>query len=136
MKASEIIIKKLRDSNNKVTVKLLKGDEWEVVLNDDNTFSSNKLGPNSLDFSIFDVIVDYLISNDGRAIKGSGRVKKGQLKKDTIMFQIATKYYGKKEDETTFDPLFVVTAILDWAQIANNKRGYIELKNSFDKTSF
>lgn len=63
-------------------------------------------------------------------------VKKGELKKDTIMFQIATKYYGKKEDETTFDPLFVVAAILDWDQIANNKRGYIELKNSFDKTCF
>ena len=76
MKASEIIIKKLRDSNNKVTVKLLKGDEWEVVLNDDNTFSSNKLGANSLDFSIFDVIVDYLISNGGRAIKGSGQANK------------------------------------------------------------
>lgn len=132
MKASEIIIKKLKDSNNKVTVKLLKGDEAEVVLNDDNTFSSNKLGTNLLNFSIFDEIVDYLISNGGKAIKGSGRVKKGELKKDTIMFQIATDYYGKKEDETTFDPLFVVAAILDWAQIA----GYIELKNSFDKTNF
>lgn len=31
MKASEIIIKKLRDSNNKVTVKLFKGNEAEVV---------------------------------------------------------------------------------------------------------
>ena len=42
----------------------------------------------------------------------------------------------KKKTKRLFDPLFVVAAILDWAQIANNKRGYIELKNSFDKTSF
>ena len=35
-------------------------------------------------------------------LKEAAESKKGELKKDTIMFQIATKYYGKKEDETTF----------------------------------
>ena len=45
------------------------------------------------------------------------------------MYAIATEYYGKEEGESSFDPLFVIAAILDWAGIARNERGYMELIN-------
>ena len=34
---------------------------------------------------------------------------------------------GKKEGMSVFDPVFVLSAILDWAGIAHNGRGYLEL---------
>lgn len=43
------------------------------------------------------------------------------------MYEIATKYYGKVDGNSSFDPLFVIAAILDWAKIARNCRGYLEL---------
>ena len=43
------------------------------------------------------------------------------------MYQIATQYYGKKIGESTFDPLFVLAAMLEWAEIAENGWGYIKL---------
>lgn len=47
--------------------------------------------------------------------------------KGTVMYEIATKYYGKVDGNSSFDPLFVIAAILDWANIARNCRGYLEL---------
>ena len=44
---------------------------------------------------------------------------------------IAT-YYAKKEyGESVFDPVFVLAAVLDWADIANNERGEIVLTASY-----
>lgn len=43
------------------------------------------------------------------------------------MYEIATKYYGKVDGDSSFDPLFVVAAILDRAKIVRNCRGYLEL---------
>ena len=44
-----------------------------------------------------------------------------------IMKELAKEYAGKKEGMSVFDPVFVLSAILDWAGIAHNKRGYLEL---------
>ena len=42
------------------------------------------------------------------------------------------KYYAKKEyGESVFDPVFVLAAVLDWADIANNERGEIVLTASY-----
>ncbi len=37
-------------------------------------------------------------------------------------------YYGHIEGESTFDPVFAVCAILEYAGICNNKRGWLEIK--------
>ena len=44
-----------------------------------------------------------------------------------IMKELAKEYAGKKEGMSVFDPVFVLSAILDWAGIAHNERGYLEL---------
>jgi hypothetical protein len=43
------------------------------------------------------------------------------------MYQIATQYYDKEIGESTFDPLFVLAAMLEWAGIAENGWGYLRL---------
>ena len=51
----------------------------------------------------------------------------GDCTEDTIVGCIAKEYAGKKEGMSVFDPVFVLSAILDWAGIAHNERGYLEL---------
>ena len=95
-------------------------------------FVSDKLSSQAIDFCVFDIIVDFLKECGGKAPKGLGRGKEdkvgyGKCGAETIMYQIATQYYGKTIGESTFDPVFVLAAMLEWAGIAENGRGYIRL---------
>ena len=133
MKASELVFKKLKDVGGDSWITLLNGDKTHVVIEGSEFFVSDKLPNQEVDYSIFDIVVDFLKKQPcGRAIKGgarSSKVGKNKCGKDTVMYAIATEYYGKEEGESSFDPLFVIAAILDWAGIARNERGYMELIN-------
>ena len=52
----------------------------------------------------------------------------GDCTEDTIVGCIA-KDKGIAEGAYAYDPVFVLSAILDWAGIAHNERGYLEQKN-------
>ena len=52
----------------------------------------------------------------------------GDCTEDTIVGCIA-KYKHIAEGAYAYDPVFVLSAILDWAGIAHNERGYLEQKN-------
>lgn len=131
MKSSEIIIEKLKEAGGDVTIELLSKKEARVKLVEKNSFTSDKLRWNCLDFTIFDIVTNFLKEQkDRRAPKGgsrNSRVGEGKCNKGTVMYEIATKYYGKVDGNSSFDPLFVIAAILDWANIARNCRGYLEL---------
>lgn len=131
MKASEIIINKLNSNGGEAYVYLLNGDKAHIQIVDDSYFISNKLPHQKINFSIFDLVVDFLKSEPHfRAIKGgcrNSKVGEDKCSRGTVMYVIAKKYYGKVDGESSFDPLFVITAILDWANIVRNKRGYMEL---------
>ena len=131
MKSSEIIIEKLKKEGGDVTIELFSKKKARVKLVEKNKFASDKLRWNSLDFSIFDIVTDFLKEQkDRRAPKGgcrNSKVGEGMCAKGTVMYEIATKYYGKVDGNSSFDPLFVIAAILDWANIARNCRGYLEL---------
>ncbi len=43
------------------------------------------------------------------------------------MGAIGKYYWGKQEGDSVFDPVFVLAAVLEWADIAYNGRGYLEL---------
>ena len=133
MKASELVIKKLREVDGDEWITLLNGDEAHVSIGGRDYFVSDKLPYQNVEFSIFDIVVDFLKKQPhGRAIKGgcrSSKVGENKCGRDTVMYAIATEYYGKEEGESSFDPLFVIAAILDWAGIARNERGYMELIN-------
>ncbi len=83
-------------------------------------------------FSIFDIVVEFLKEHGGRATKGVGRGKGDKVgyancKCDTVLYAIATRYYDHKDGDSTFDPLFVIAAVLQWAGIARNTRGELIL---------
>lgn len=131
MKSSEIIIEKLKEAGGDVTIELFSKKKARVKLVEKNSFASDKLRWNSLDFTVLDIITDFLKEQkDRRAPKGgcrNSKVGEGMCAKGTVMYEIATKYYGKVDGNSSFDPLFVIAAILDWAKIARNCRGYLEL---------
>ena len=134
-KASEIIKAKLVQSGGRVTVYTLQGLPCEVWANaNGETFSCDKL-PIKPDYSyeVFDVIVDLLLSQNGKARKGNGRnYKMGDPECDesTVVGTVA-KYSHKEIGESVYDPVFVLAAILDWAEIAHNNRGELVLTASY-----
>ena len=131
-KASDIIKNKLYDNNGAIVITLPKGGECYVAIAENgDSFVSDKLPNQIVSFTVFDIIVDYLKSVGGKAPKGLGRSDKvgyGKCGVETVMYQIATQYYGKRIGESTFDPLFVLAAMLEWAGIAENGWGYLQLK--------
>ena len=130
-KPSDIIKNKLFDNNGEAYINLQKGDTCYIrIAGDGKAFVSDKLPNQLVSFDIFNIIVDFLKENGGKAPKGLGRSNKvgyGKCGSETIMYQIATQYYGKKEGESAIDPLFVLAAMLEWANIAENGWGYLRL---------
>ena len=135
-KASEIIKNKLKDNGGRVTVHTARGLPCEIrAAADGVSFWSDKLPFKPLlRFEIFDVIVDLLLSNNGRARKGNGRNNKlGEPDCDetTVVGNIGFNYFGKTYGESIHDPVFVLASVLEWANIATNARGEIVLTASY-----
>lgn len=137
-RASDIIRKKLLESGGTVTISLLDQKPCTIVAADGGcTFTSDKLNKHRLkfDFSVFDVIVDLLENSpQHRARKGNAHGKEdkvgyGKCTLDTVMGAVAINYFGKSQGESCYDPVFVLAAVMDWAGVATNMRGYIQLKN-------
>ena len=101
---------------------------------DGKTFSSNKLPiTHPYEYRIFDVVVDLLISQGGRARKGNGRnYKLGERNCDhTTVIGAVSFDRGYRIGDSVFDPVFVFAAILEWAGIAHNERGELVLTQQF-----
>ena len=130
MKVSDIIIAKMGECGKMINVPLFNGEPCKIWKINNNLFGSDKLPGQYIEYRIFDIIYDFLKRKGGRAAKGLGRgyrVGTEKCNSNTVMGVIAYEYYNKMDGESTFDPVFVLAAILDWANIANNCRGYIEL---------
>ena len=134
--ASEIIKTKLKQNGGRVIVHTARGLPCEIcVAADGVSFESDKLPIKpAYQFSVFDVIVELLIKQNGRARKGNGRnYKLGEENCDdtTVVGYIAKHYSGKKDGSSVFDPVFVLAAVLEWADIAKNERGELVLTASY-----
>ena len=128
-KASEIIKTKLKEAGGRALVRTYDGSLREVsVAQDGKQFLCPQLLPYS--FEVFDAIVALLLSSPGcRAKKGNARsAKLGEpgCEENTIAGTILL-FLGKKPGESGLDPVFIFAAVLDWAGIARNERGYLEL---------
>lgn len=132
---SKQVQNKLMSVGGSATIRLLNGDVCHILLDKDNTgFISDKLNNYSVFYrlEVFDVIQELLQKKGERVIKGTGRGKEdkvgyGKCGLDTVVGYIAYKYSGIELGGSTFDPVFVLAAILDWANLARNCRGYIEV---------
>lgn len=134
-KASDIIKTKLKESNGKAVVTTLEGKIYEIVaLADGETFFCEALPIAPYSYKVFDVITELLINQGGKAEKGNARnYKVGEEKcnERTVVGAIGIYYFKKAYGESTFDPVFIMAAVLEWAGIANNLRGYIELTTDY-----
>ena len=129
-KISELVRNKIILNGGKALIPLLSGAVCEVRDNGNNCFVSDKLPQQEIGYCVFDIIYDLLKQKGGKVEKGNGRsFKVGDEKcsKNTIIGALAYEYYKKQDGDSTFDPVFVLTAMLEWANIAKNCRGYIEL---------
>lgn len=123
-KASDIVRSKLIACGGKTVVRTLQGNAYSVWVESPTTFACDKITPYTYD--IFDVIVEHIIAQGGKARKGSGRGHLGDSNcgEDTIAAAILENYW---HSDTGRDPGFVMIAILEWAGIVHNRRGYAEL---------
>ena len=134
-RASEIIKTKLLDNNGHVIVFTARGLPCEVRMNADGTsFTSDKLPIKPpYEYRVFDVIVDLLVSQGGRAKKGNGRsyrLGEKNCDKTTVVGAVAMDR-GNSIGDSVFDPVFVFAAILEWAGIAHNERGELILTQQY-----
>lgn len=132
---SEIIKAKLMDNGGHVTVYTARGLPCEVWINADGTsFTSDKLPIKPpYEYRVFDVIVDLLVAQGGRARKGNGRNYKlgeSNCDKTTVVGAVAIDR-GNRIGDSVFDPVFVLAAILEWAGIAHNERGELVLTHQY-----
>ena len=88
-------------------------------------------------YDVFDVIVDLLKTQPNyRADKGSARghrLGEAGCEENTVAGAILKNYFGKSAGESGVDPVFVLAAVLEWAGIAHNRRGYLELTAAYSK---
>lgn len=130
-KASDIIKRKLMKNNGRAIVYTARGLPCEVrVASDGVSFLCDKLPISKpYEYEVFDVIVELLRSQRGRARKGNGRNNKlGEPDCDETTVVGAVGYYRQgKTGKAVYDPVFVLAAILEWADIAKNERGELVL---------
>ena len=135
-KASEIIRAKIKENGGRVIVHTARGLPCEIIASPDGrSFTCDKLPIKPpYQFAVFDVIVDLLLENNGRARKGNGRnyrLGDPECDETTVVGAIGYNYAGKTRGSSVYDPVFVLSAVLDWAGIASNERGEIVLTASY-----
>ncbi len=136
-KASDIIKRELMKNNGRAIVHTARGLPCEIrVAPDGISFLCDKLPVSKpYEYEVFDVIVDLLRSQGGRARKGNGRNNKlGEPDCDETTVVGAVGYYRQgKKGKAVYDPVFVLAAILEWADIAKNERGELVLTAGYQE---
>ena len=83
------------------------------------------------------MIVDLLKTQPNyRADKGSARghrLGEAGCEENTDAGAILKNYFKKNAGESGVDPVFVLAAVLEWAGIAYNHRGYLELTAAYSE---
>lgn len=130
---SEIIKAKLVQNGGRAMVRLLTGDLREIqAASNGEQFICPQLVP--YNYTVFDAIVELLLKSPGyRAKKGNARnFKLGEpgCEESTVAGTVLV-YMGKKPGESGLDPVFVLAAVLEWAGIATNERGYVALSANY-----
>jgi len=135
MKASKKIKTKLKNAGKKVIIPQLNGNKTDFYFITDNTFWSrglNKLIGKGYGFEMYDILEKESYRFPNRSIpKGNARkYKLGDVKCDmnTAIGILGYKYFKKKDGDSIFEPMHVIAAVLDWANVAKNTRGYIVFK--------
>ncbi|MCI8336257.1 MAG: DUF2089 domain-containing protein [Peptococcaceae bacterium] len=129
-KPSDIVKRKLKQCGGRTYITSYAGNQYMLWAEPDGiSFGCDALHGHIYMFGIFDIVMDFLKSNGGKAKKGMGRAPLGSEKcrLETVAGVILQEYLGVAVGGSGVDPSFVIVAILDWAGLIHNKRGYVEL---------
>jgi hypothetical protein len=139
--ADSLVVRKIKEKLNKsdgrASIPLYNGDLCEIGFDSNsNGLVSPKIPvPNQLTWEVFEAAVEVVIQNKGKVIKGKARsgAKLGSddLPLDSLEGYIAYKVHGVEIGKAAFGPGFVVAAILDWAEICNNERGFVTINPKY-----
>jgi len=132
-----IIKDKLNSCGGRATISLFNGEPCKIWYDttDKGLVSSKIPVANQLTWDALNAAVEVVMKNGGKAVKGKARsgatLGSKDLPLNSVEGYIAHKVHGIQEGKTAFSPGFVIAAILEWAGICKNERGYIEISPSF-----
>jgi hypothetical protein len=134
-----LIVKKIKEklnkSGGKAVISLLYGDSCYIGFDENGKgLITSKLPKGQSIWEAFDAAVEIVLKNNGRIIKGNarnGKLGSDNLPIDSLEGYIAQKVHGVKIGGSALGPGFVIAAVLDWAEICHNERGYIKINNKF-----
>ncbi len=131
---SYIIKEKLIKNGGTAKVKSLQGKIYQITFNQNDKYIICDNLPPVFTYEVFDIIISLLEKQNGKAKKGNARnFKLGQkgCEETTVAGTILKNYFGKSDGESGYDPVFILSSILEWAGIIYNKRGYLELTEEY-----
>lgn len=133
MNIKEIICKKFELCGSLVTIRGYKGNSYNIWLTSNNDgVGCSATKQVVFTMNMFEAVVDYMEKHGGKIRKGKGRNHKFgdyECDENTVVGIIAILNENPKIGDSVLDPVHGFSAILDWADIAYNKLGYLELKN-------
>lgn len=139
--SDSLVVKKIKEKLNatggQASIPLYGGDLCEIgYASNGKGLISPKIPPaNQLIWEAIEAAVEVVTQNGGKAIKGKARsgAKLGseELPINSVEGYIAYKVHGVEIGETAFGPGFVIAAILDWAEVCHNERGYLTINPKF-----
>lgn len=139
--SDSLVIKKIKEKLNacegKTSVPLFTGKLCEIWYdNNEKGLVSPKIPlANHLTWDVFDAAVEVVINNGGKAEKGKAqsgaKLGSDKLPLNSVEGYIASKVHGVEEGKSAFGPAFVICAILDWAGVCKNERGYLSISPEF-----
>ncbi|MBC3803322.1 DUF2089 family protein [Acetobacterium fimetarium] len=131
------IKEKLNEHSGEAFIPLFQRDLCKIAYDPNGKgLISPKIPPaNQLSWKAFDAAVEVVVQNGGKAKKGNaqsgGKLGSDKLPLDSVEGYIAHKVHGVEIGMTAFGPGFVICAVLDWAGICRNERGYLTIVPSF-----
>lgn len=131
------IKEKLNANNGQAMIPLYNGELCDIAYNPSGKgLLSSKIPPkDQLTWQSFNAAVEVVVNNGGKAPKGNARsgaqLGSRGLSLNSVEGYIAHKVFGVQEGQTAFGPGFVIAAVLDWAEICSNLRGYLKINDGF-----
>jgi hypothetical protein len=125
------IIKKAFGGNDSAKIPMMKKGSFTAELEPEG-ISVDNLGSNPLlTWNVFVETVELLKRNGAKARKGNAmnfKLGDNELPLDSVEGHIASKIYQRKPGQSVFRRITPIAAILSWAGICENKKGFLRLR--------
>ena len=121
--AVEVIKRKFQNVGHPVRIPLKKGKSFTATFTDDGIVVDNLSNQPFLPWKVFEITVDLLIRNGGRAERGdamSSKLGDAGLPLNSVEGHVAHVVYGKQIGESIFRRISPIAAILEWAGLCDS----------------